>query len=382
MSLIRFVHAGPVRLGTAISGVSDAPAWLSDHLASSVRQAFCNVLETAEANHADFVFLDGPLTECSELRVSVARWVGEQLSTFRRRGIQVVVRATDTAEASLYLDLADVVLQQDQQLLVRRMETTGRLEYTIDDHSVVDHTRTYDLRVSPSQTAAFRGQHAYDAITSSHIQYQCLTGTRPSEECDGHFTRGVASLCPGAIQAIGPDESWDCGCVLVEVNPATREIETEFLETDVVRFSSEDLTLPATVSAASVVDQLVDNAITLGRASAKTLIVDWKVQGDFKTDWTSLSSLSEFEVLEQLRQKLQSGHRGIWPRRISSSDSYRFDLSTGSRHESVEEYIQLTCGEVAAWANGNQHSQRVAFKGTRAKDAAIVEGLRLLNRAA
>lgn len=382
MSLIRFVHAGPIRLGTAISGVSDAPAWLADHLASSVRQAFCNLLETAEANHADFIFFDGPLTECPDLQVSVAQWVGDQLAELRRHGIRVVMRAADYSEAALYLDLVDVVLQQDQQLLVRRIDATDNLEYTIDDHSVVDHTRSYDLRISPSQTSAVRDRHAFDGVTSSRIRYQCLSGNRPSDECDGHFDRGVASLCAGAIQAVGPDESWDCGCVLVEVNPATGEIETEFLETDVVRFSAERLQLPRLATTDSLVDQLVDNAATLGRASAKTLIVDWKVQGDLQADWNSLSQFSEFELLSQLRQQLQSGHRGIWPRRISFAENYSLDLNAVSHRESVEEYIQLTCGDVATWATGRQQNRRVAIQGTRAEDAAVMEGLRLLNRAA
>ncbi|MFN5286746.1 MAG: hypothetical protein ACK5KS_18175, partial [Planctomyces sp.] len=78
MSLVRFVHAGALRLGSPIVGLADSPEWLRRIAASAVRQSVIQFFDAAVAAGCQFVYVAGRLTEHSEDLPLAAQWLAAQ----------------------------------------------------------------------------------------------------------------------------------------------------------------------------------------------------------------------------------------------------------------------------------------------------------------
>lgn len=370
MSLVRFVHTDHLRLGTPVEGIAHAPGWLHQKAAGAVRQSVLNIVEAAIANHAQFVLIAGKICETPADYESAVNWLRPQLEPLRRTGIQVVARATSPPETALLQTVCDVVLQHNQSLHVE--EVHGRFALTAGTASADTLNRGDGLTITFDQTHAHR---------SGRMVYNAQPSNQPSAERDVTSRDGYLSLSAGAIQSVGPNEAWDCGCLLIEADTVQRDIESEFLETDVLRFAVEQLDLPSTADTTALSSELANIGDRLGHMSSRPLIVDWHVKAELHSEFRSIQGLTEADLLATLRDRLQSGHRGVWPRRVHFASNSSLNLTTSSG-EAVEEYVDVVCGEISVFDTEHSASRRLVMRGHDGIPTELVEGLRLLNRAA
>lgn len=368
MSLIRFVHTDFLRLATPVSGVADTPGWLREQAAGSVRTAVRNVADTAINHNADFLLVAGSLTDSlPDLPLAVA-WFEQITQRLQQSGVQVVVRATSPQEAALLAPVCDIVLGPDELLFASRRSTQD-VHLRVTDHS---HPASDELTVAVGRELS---------PPDGRTVYNATPATQCSAESDCHGVVGYLSLSAGAVQAVHPDEQFEYGCVVVEADTETRHLKSEFVATDVIRFAVEELTLNTAMSVESLASALVSASDSLDRSSARTLILDWVVDAELTADLRDVGQFDEFALLHRVRSAVQSGHRGVWPRRLSFQRSATLRVATPEL-DSVEEYIQIVSGAVHSYDVDHYTSAHRLLSGQPGVAPALISGLSLLGRVA
>ncbi|MFY9254713.1 MAG: hypothetical protein WAO83_14770 [Fuerstiella sp.] len=367
MSTIRFVHADHLRLAGSPSGIADAPAWLRQLACDSVRSSVRNVIEAAVSSDAEFLLIAGRITESSEDLEAAINWLDGQFEALRRNGVRVVATARNSHEADLLRTVCDVVVQHGESLLIS-----------------ADVNQTW--RLAPSSQINFANKDL--VITFDHVRppegcttYTVVPSMQPSADRRSVSVGGHLSLSAGAVQPITPTESWAGGCVIVDANVASREIRSEFLECDVLRYATEELNLTSPVTAEALTNEIARASEDLRKNTSQTVIVDWRISAELLTELSNVSQLDETSLLIRIRGDLQAGHRGSWPRRVTFCVGSRLQVnSTGS--EAVEEFVDVVSGAVSTFDVDSFNGQHMFVRGGKCVDASLVAGLQLLGRVA
>ena len=363
MSAIRFVHTDYLRLGSPINGLADGPAWFQQLTAEAVRRATCNVIETAIAQEADFLLIAGSVCETSEDLRPVATWLAEQFQLLKNRGIKIVARAQNAAEATVLSDICDVVLT-DHQTLASSVGFDGRVSLAVSNHAGT----TGDLVISIDGVA---GTYA------EKLGYNAVPALKPAEH-QSSVLGAWRSISAGAVQSLNKDETWDCSCVVVDVDVADSEIRTSRVSCDVLRFTTEEVSIEnRTISVSDLVAEILHASSALQRRSSQTVVANWNIKADVLADTAELSKLSEASLLAQLRQQLHGGHHGVWPQSVSfASDSVL-------RIANAQDTVVTHFAEMMAtpWAKGRGVS-RLTETGCAEISSEYLAGLELLQRVA
>ena len=198
---------------------------------------------------------------------------------------------------------------------------------------------------------------------------------------DRRTTDGCLELSAGPVQSVGPEESADCGCILVEVDLSTREIQSTVLATDVIRFATEELSLPEVSTVDGLIAEISRTSRSLDRRSTQTVIVDWVLHTKVTTDLKGVADLSERNLLTRLRQFLQGGHRGFWPRSICFSEDSVVQV-TAPQGAAVEQYLNVTNGCRSNPDVSGGAGQDISPKEGCSLSRNLVTGLSLLRSAA
>lgn len=367
MSTIRFIHVDHLRLAGAPTGISDAPAWLRNLACDSVRNSVRNVIEVAVAQDAEFLLIAGRITESTEDLESVAQWLDDQFETLRHHGIRIVATARDSREAEVLERICSVVVRSGESLCV----TSGVTERWRLAASAENSFASTELVVSFSD----------DRVGGAGNIYTALPSIKPSEARDCRSLSGSLGLSAGAVQAIAPAETWSGGCVVVDVDVTSREIQSQFHACDILRYATEELCLPSPASAEALAVGIAKASDLIRKNVAQTIIVDWRISAELITELSDVSRLDELALLLRLRNDLQSGHLGAWPRRVSFSDSSRLKLMS-EVGEAVDQYVSVVSGSARALvADGFTH-QRLELHNGNGVDATLIAGLQLLGRVA
>lgn len=368
MSLIRFVHTDFLRLATPICGVADTPGWLREQAAGSVRNAVRNVADAAINHNADFVLVAGSITDsAADLHLATA-WLAQVFQRLQQAGVQVVARAANEQQAALLAPICDIVLRHEEILAASQTHPrTTQLRSTVrSDFSVNELAVSIDRDVSPPEARTL-----YNAVPAQ----QC------SADADCHGVVGYLSLSAGPVQAISPEERFEYGCIVVEADTDSRLLKSEFVPTDVIRFSVEELTLNSTMTVDSLASALVTASDSIDRSSARTLIVDWRIDAELTAALEETGRFDEFELLHRIRGAVESGHRGVWPRRLSFCRNASLRVATPEL-ESVEEYIQVVSGAVHSYDVDHYTTPHRLLSGEPGVAPSLISGLRLLGRVA
>lgn len=306
MSKIRFIHTDYLRLATPVSGIADAPGWLQKLATNCVRQATRNVIDVAIAHEVDFLLIAGGVTESSLDFPAAVEWLSHQFARLNQRGIQVVAVANSHHEASLLESICDLVISPDDQFYVSQGQghqcRIHQAASTGGDEVVVCVGR---------QFGSVSGRTVYNAVPA----------IQSSDNCEASTRNGLLQISAGAVQAIGPSEAVEFGCVLVEADGQHKELSSEFIVTDVIRFATEDLDLSASTTVESLAAAISQASDSIGKSLSQTAVVDWCVNAELVGEISSVSRFAETEMLNRLRNDVQAGHRGVWPRRIEFTEA-------------------------------------------------------------
>lgn len=367
MAGIRFIHADYLRLGTPITGLDQSPAWLQKLTAGATRQAVLNVIEAAVTHEVDFIFIAGAVTESQDDLPSVVAWLGTQLSALRRSGIQVVTVADTPVETRALSQISDVVLQREQLLSVATVPG-GALRLTGSDS--VEATAQLVLTASsvPVRNA--------DVLHYQASPTYCPAGTLSRVDRDGHTT-----VSAGATQAVSPNETWECGSVLCEVDTSEQIFRVQMLHTDVVRFVSERLNFSQQTIPGAIVTEILRASDAIQNRVAQTVIMDWVLRCDVMVTSEDVEGLAESVMLTTLRDLLDAGHRGVWPRAVRFSEDSTLKVSSGGETV-VEELIDVAHGPVSTVAVDLSESTKVCLAGRHGLPENLLHGISLVARVA
>ncbi|MDG1895967.1 MAG: hypothetical protein P8J37_13765 [Fuerstiella sp.] len=369
MATVRFVHADFLRLDTPVGGLADSPDWLRRLATGSVRQAVKNLIQTTIAQRADFLLIAGSVAESDEDIEAISRWLAEQFEPLQRRGIKIVVAADSPRSAGFLRNVCDIVVRPGGTIGVQH-ESGGSIRL-----------QSVSATTAPDTSFTIAIGNDRGSIPPNRIVYQAAPAISKTVNADCLTANGSLKVSAGPVQSVSTQESADCGCILVEVDLPTREMQATFLATDVIRFVTEELSLPEVSTVDELVAEISRTSRSLDRRSTQTVIVDWLLQTRVTTDLRGVSDLGELNLLKRLRQFLEGGHRGFWPRSVCFSESAVLKV-TSPCGVAAEEYIDVV--------NGCRNSSNVTGgvgQGIPSKDGSgvsreLLMGLSLLRPAA
>ena len=335
MSAIRFVHTDFLRLASPISGVAAPPTWLLQLATAGVRHAVRNVIETALTQRADFLFIAGSICDSPEDLESAAHWLNEQFAPLRREGIRIVAVADDQRTSEALQRICDVVINRSESLHAST-DAGGQIELTTNGrlgHAINELVITTDSRATLTQHQ--RGQ----------LHYHASPSLRASDHHDQRSRQETLTRSAGAVQPINSTETGDYGCLVVDADFQQATLESSFVASNPIRFASEKLNLTELTSADRLVNEIAQASKSLQRASGQTVIVDWIVNAPMESDAHEVSNLFEHHLLGRLRNHLESGHQGVWPRKIRFRETASLQLACADS-AAVEEYFDVVTGSV------------------------------------
>lgn len=372
MAAVRFIHADHLRLGSPIQGLSSSPAWLQELAAGAVRQAVHNLIESAVANRVDFLLMAGDITESGDDLNSAAAWLAEQVSVLQARGIAVAAFASSDQAFTALSEFCDFVLRSEQLLKADRCPE-GRLQLELCHRGEPQN----GLLVSCGHQSGSLGSVG----RRSGISYRAIPLSRPDENRSVANHDGFVTRTAGAAQAIQPSESWECGAILVEADTETGAVHTHAVSTDVLRFATERLSLPQAVSPHELINEVVRASDAIQKRSTQTVIADWVIRCDVHAALADVKSLLEAKLLKATRERLQGGHRGVWPRSIRFAEESRLLLESSTATE-IEEYFDVAHGPVSVNEVSGGSVPASAIQGQNGIPGSLITGLALLAEAA
>ncbi len=133
---------------------------------------------------------------------------------------------------------------------------------------------------------------------------------------DGIFRIRVSHLRPSC-----PKKSVPLDVTLIEANPDQAHLQFQFRPLDRVRYYRQQFTCSGGVGMDQVVKQLADRSRQLSHAAGRTCVVDWVINGTMNITQGQMALCDESELLHKLRNIVQSGHHGAWPRRVLYSEA-------------------------------------------------------------
>ena len=321
MSVIRFLHTDSLRLGTPISGLSDSPDWLRKVAASAIRLAVTNVIEATIAGRCQLLFIAGRLTESSEDLDLAVTWLKSHTVALREHGVRLVIAGHPESDHAALRRLEAIVVAPGQRLDVW---TNGADRVECSLSSVSTPARGGAVGIEVGTTSGRRPQ--------ADLAYVALPSLAPSSTSDS--VDQVASahdrllrISAGCPQSIGPMERGAFGCQLVEADLSRQSLTTRSCVTDVIRFTQELISCRHGMAASQVSELLRERSRSIVANGRRTTVVEWVVDGHLCLSGSSTESLSEFDLLKDLRGSLHAGHSGAWPFRIRFSDNSTVDAS-------------------------------------------------------
>jgi hypothetical protein len=349
MSDIRFVHTDYWRLADSIAGLATAPEWLRRQARDATRDSVLATLNLASTRNADFIFVGGSCTDDKMFYASVADWLREPLNMLRRQGIRVVMAESHLPAIN---ELADVIVRPNERVHASRTDGTVRLT-TANAHEDF----RCDLAISTG-----------DCGPSANATCNYLYSPQLRHEI-AHAQHRNPVYSAGATQAHSPAETGEFGCLLVAATASHHDVTTSFHSTDTLRFDKRTIDGMTAHNRQRICDEIVEESRVLARQVSLTTVVDWQITSPLDGVRT-LELLRSDEILDLVRADLQTGHLGVWPRRVAVFPA-NLQMATQSNDIRPDTLRTLLFDEATATGSGSQ----AGFE-------QLVTGARLLNRAA
>lgn len=326
MSVIRFLHTDSLRLGSPITGLSDSPDWLRKVSASAIRSSVINLFEAAIAGRCQLLLIAGRLTETSQDLELAVTWLKGQTAILREHGIRLVIAGHPESDHAALRRLDAILVAPGQRLDVWS-KAAESIECVLSSVSIPAHPGSLGIEISTAAGRRPLAGLAYVAVPS-------LTPSSTADSIDQVASAHdrLLRISAGCPQSVGPMERGPFGCQLVEADLLRQSLTARNCVTDVIRFTQELISCPPGMTATQVSQVLREKSRSIVANGRRTTIVEWIIDGHISLSGLTQESLSEFDLLRDLRGSLHAGHSGAWPYRIRFSDSSTVDAS---RHSAI-----------------------------------------------
>jgi hypothetical protein len=279
------------------------------------------VIEAAIAGRCQFLLIAGRLTESDQDLDLAVSWLLTQSTRLREHGVRLVLAGHPESDHAALRRLDAIILGPSQRLDVWST-AADRVEFSVSSRMLAGHPGALGIEVSGATTDRPKSELAYVAVPA----------VRPS--AIAHSFDGVATahdrllrLSAGCPQAIGPAERGVFGCQLVEADLSRHALTARFCPTEVIRFAQELVSCRPSMQASQVCELLRERSRALGTSGRCTTVVEWVIDGQLALSHSGEESLSEMELLKDLRATLHAGHSGAWPCRIRFSENSSVDVA-------------------------------------------------------
>ena len=326
MSMIRFLHTDSLRLGSPITGLSDSPDWLRKVAATAVRSAVTNVVEAAIAGRCNLLVIAGRLTESSADLEFAITWLKSQTVALRKHGIRLVVAGHPESDHAALRRLDAILVAPGQRLDVWT-SGTGQIESTFASVTTPGRPGVLGIEVGAESGRRPLTEMAYVAVPA-------LTPSLATDSIDGTASahEQLLRISAGCPQSIGPSERGAFCSQMVEADPSRKTLTARACAMDVIRFVQELVPCRQGMAAAELIKMLRERSRLLTTNGRRTTVVEWIIDGHLSLSGAMAETLSEFDLLRELRSSLHAGHSGAWPYRIRFSDHSTVDAG---RHPSL-----------------------------------------------
>jgi DNA repair protein SbcD/Mre11 len=281
----RFVHAGGFLLDQPLCGLVEIPEPLTELLIDAPFSAAQKVFDAAVEERVDFVVLNGDLVDLAR---PSARAVSFLLDQFER---------LDSQSISVYWACGKLEQPQDWPVAAK---LPGRVrQFSVVEAEELSHIRgerpvanivgrswhgTSSFQVGEFRTdddglptiVVANGNNDPQRLTEQVVDFWALGGSGQRQTL-GSAQRVIHYA--GSPQGRSPDEPGPHGATLVHVS-GEREIRTQFVPTDAVRWHTERVAIEDEATLDSVRKLLIDRVKQLkAEADSRPLIVTWKLRG-------------------------------------------------------------------------------------------------------
>lgn len=315
ITVIRVLCTDSLRLGSALSGLASSPEWLRRSATNAVRQSVTNLFDAAILARCQAVVVCGRVVEDARNLETALRWLKPYCQRLQDKNISLIIAGHSSADFSLLQQLpATSVVECHQPFLLKTM-AGGLTVAAAEDESAAQgdclliRRSTADLDKFPS--LLLRG------------------GQVPTEQCEASEFTVEGQECPqlivGCPQAISPAESGAHGGFVVDLTE-DRTLSARFVATDSLRYHRDEVSFQDPVDRQELLLKLKQ----VGRSRAvsrRVHVADWIIHGTLICGETTQQSLEESRLLQDLRESLQGGLAGFWPRRIQLADNCELHCS-------------------------------------------------------
>lgn len=326
MSVIRFLHTDSLRLGSPIAGLAESPDWLRRVSASGVRTAVTNVIEAAVAGRCQLLLIAGRLTESSQDLEIAITWLKSQTNVLREHGIRLVIAGHSEADFPALRRLDAILMSHGQRLDVWSQDE-GQVECHVSDATIPGRPGVLGIEIGSESGRRPLTDMAYVAVPS-------LVPSSTSNSIDGMASahEQLLRISAGGPQSLGPNERGAFGCQIVEADPSRQTLKARACATDVIRFVQELIPCRQGMAVSQLTEVIRERSRLLATNGRRTTVVEWIIDGHLILSGAAAESLSEFDLLKELRASLHAGHAGAWPYRIRFSEQSTVDAT---RHPSL-----------------------------------------------
>ena len=339
MSVMRVICTDALRLGSPLEGLAGSPEWLRRIAASAVRQSVLNLCEAAVLSECQAILVNGRLVEQTSLLDAAVRWLRPHCEQLQAQGVSLILCGHPAEDAALLKSLpATIVVPQDR---------TFALTATADGLAV-------QLIESPGQTPSAgllvcRGEFPSTSAFRLRLQRGDMsTDSQETGTSTWEFLRD-AELQLNSPQAVHPAETAACGALIVELSDTESALTARFCATDVLRYCREEFRSEQPLERGELLQQLMQRS-RRSTATRRVNVVDWSIQATLLSDLNCDANLEEQQLLSDLRETLQGGLSGFWPRRIRFAEDSRLQGQSA-------ELEDLLCGLIPeAYGTGTHNS--------------------------
>lgn len=374
MSVIRFLHTDSLRLGSPISGVSDAPDWLRKAVGSAVRTAVTNVIEAAIAGRCHLLLIAGKFTESNQDLGPAIIWLKAQTRVLREHGIQLVIGGYPEIDHAALRQLDAILVAPGQRLDVSSNGTEIKCRVSLG--STPGRAGALGIEVGTESSRRPQADLAYVAVPS-------LTPSLTSNSIDGVASAHdrLLRMSAGCPQSIGPMERGAFGCQLVDADLSRQSLTARACVTDAIRFAQELISCRPGMAASELGELLRARSRLLSTNGRCTMVVEWVIDGQLTLSGTRMEPLCEFDLLKDLRSSLHAGHSGAWPHRIRFSDTSTVDTS---QHPSIaaREFTAVVRERILKFSHRNRLTDTCSAGIPLGSGSEAAVGLDLLRRVA
>jgi len=277
----RFLHASDLHLDQPIYGISSAPTHLRDLLLDAPLKAAERVFDSAVGERVDFVVLSGGVCGLRRPDPRVLLFLRDQFKRLEERGITVYWvggQEDNPADWPDTLPLPENVItfptdrfewdthERDDEPLVTIVGRSRAGSKTLGKKDLPDDTDCPVIVVGPGDWST--------ASRDLPVDYWALGGENDRRTVSNTNT---PAIYPGSPQGRCPEETGPHGCTLVRVDDRGT-IRPQFIPLDILRWHTENITLPEATEAAIVRKMLRDRMRTMVSAAPdRNLLIEFRI---------------------------------------------------------------------------------------------------------